>query len=198
MTKTRRKIDAWLKVHPNQIWKKQLLDHAARAFDPKAGWTARRRRREIEKLHAKIGQAKIENDFSPRGSANERIEPSSQARSRSPRFIRALTMRDARRGALGVYRKLRPANHIELEAMKHVAVSAVGVGLLRGVKPILFRARNGMPALARTPILPEATSVGALSALLRHSRMQELAARLLRGEVAECRSQSRLPSRGQG
>ena len=67
MTKTRRKIDAWLKakialealreqptvtdlaqrdqVHPNQIWKKQLLDHAERAFDPKAGWTPRRRRR---------------------------------------------------------------------------------------------------------------------------------------------------------
>jgi transposase len=67
MTKTRRKIDAWLKakialealreqptvtdlaqrhqVHPNQIWKKQLLDHAARAFDPKAGWAPRRRRR---------------------------------------------------------------------------------------------------------------------------------------------------------
>ena len=69
MTKARRKIDAALKakialealrelatvtdlaqrhqVHPNQIyaWKKQLLDHAARAFDPKVGWTPRRRRR---------------------------------------------------------------------------------------------------------------------------------------------------------
>jgi hypothetical protein len=40
--------------------------------------------------------------------------------------------------------------------------------------------------------------VGALSALLRHSRMQELAARLARGKVAECRSQSRLPSQGHG
>jgi transposase-like protein len=61
MTKTRRKIDAAMKakiarealreqatgndlaqryqVHPNQIcaWKKQLLDHATRAFDPKVG-----------------------------------------------------------------------------------------------------------------------------------------------------------------
>jgi hypothetical protein len=55
-----------------------------------------------------------------------------------------------------------------------------------------------MAAFARSPVLPEVTLVGALSALLRHSRMQELAARLLRGEVAECRSQSRLPSRGQG
>ena len=64
MTKTRRKIDAGLKakialealreqatvndlaqrhqVHPNQTyaWKKQLLDNAARAFDPKIGTDA--------------------------------------------------------------------------------------------------------------------------------------------------------------
>ena len=88
MTKARRKIDAGLKAkialealreqatvtdlaqrhqaHPNQIyaWKKQLLDHAARAFDPKFGVDVEAASaREIEKLHAKIGQLTIENDF---------------------------------------------------------------------------------------------------------------------------------------
>ena len=85
--RTRRKIDSALKakialealreqatvadlaqryeVHPNQIyaWKKQLLDQAARAFESGNGEAAAGRDREIERLHAKIGQLIVERDF---------------------------------------------------------------------------------------------------------------------------------------
>jgi len=93
MTKrTRRKIDAGLKakialealreqatvadlvqryqVHPNQIyaWKKQLQDQAVRAFESGNGDAASDREREIERLHAKIGQLIVERDFLARRS----------------------------------------------------------------------------------------------------------------------------------
>src|SRR5215472_16927171 len=87
MTKTRRKIDAALKakialealreqatvadlaqryqIHPNQIyaWKKQLLEQAARAVENGSGDGAAGHEREVEKLHAKIGQLIVERDF---------------------------------------------------------------------------------------------------------------------------------------
>ena len=56
-------------VHPNQILcvEEVAAGQRGRPFDPKIGMdAASASAREIEKLHAKIGQLTIENDFFPK------------------------------------------------------------------------------------------------------------------------------------
>lgn len=62
--KTIAELSAQFDVHANQIqdWKKQLLDGAQDVFGGHAVET-QHVEREVEKLHAKVGQLTMENDF---------------------------------------------------------------------------------------------------------------------------------------
>ena len=58
-------------VHPNQIhmWKKQLQEQASEVFErPGTNASEQVQAREIEKLHAKIGQLIVERDFLAKAS----------------------------------------------------------------------------------------------------------------------------------
>ena len=58
-------LAAKYEVHPNLIglWKRQVMEKAARAFDEKGSAPGLERDAEIAKLHAKIGQLVVERDF---------------------------------------------------------------------------------------------------------------------------------------
>ena len=62
--KTISQLSSELSLHPTQIsnWKKQLLDGAQDVFGGHAV-EAQHVEHEVEKLHAKVGQLTMENDF---------------------------------------------------------------------------------------------------------------------------------------
>jgi hypothetical protein len=98
-----------------------------RAFDSRIGVDAEAASaREIEKLHAKIGQLTIENDprsgrgqaFSPRGSETSASNRRAKLDRDHPDLRRQCAMLGVARS--GVYRKPRAANDNDPEAMRRI------------------------------------------------------------------------------
>ena len=62
--KTTAELAAQYNIHPTQItqWKQELIENAASLFAGKAG-KDKHSDEDVDKLHAKIGQLTMENDF---------------------------------------------------------------------------------------------------------------------------------------
>ena len=87
-------------VHPNQIqdWKKRLVEGAEDVFGGNAV-EAQHNEKEVEKLHAKIGQLAMENDFLSKVLGRDR-ERAPRPNSREARIVQDAALRAARCGTL--------------------------------------------------------------------------------------------------